>query len=127
MALWGKYLAVTSLDSGPVFLSEKEKIAGWQSRNDIAYSPQVQLPDQLPHGGFDEWYVFDSPRDLGQLWRGNVFETPKAGGHIADFVNFGDFARITPKCKLYLVSSGSNSNEFSPNSTLPMGMRFSPS
>lgn len=23
---------------------------------------------------------------------GGVFETPKAGGHIADFVNFGDFA-----------------------------------
>jgi hypothetical protein len=92
MAFLGKYVAVTSLDSGPLYPSEEEKIAGWQSRNGIAYSPQVQLPEQLPHGGFDEWYIFDSPKDLGQIWRGAVFETPKAAGHITDFVNIGDFA-----------------------------------
>jgi hypothetical protein len=97
MALLQKYVAVTSLDSGSLFLSEEEKIAGRQSRNEIAYSPQVQSPEQLRHGGFDEWYIFDSPTKLGQLWRGNVFEMPPTTDHIAAFANFGDFAPHKPE------------------------------
>jgi hypothetical protein len=124
MALLGKYVAVTSLDSGPLFLSEEEKIAGWQSRNDIAYSPQVQLPDQLPHGGFDEWYVFDSPKDLGQLWRGNVFETPKAAGHIADFVNFGDFAPHNPEVQAVLSLFWEQLERIQPESYVADGNAF---
>jgi hypothetical protein len=120
----GKYVAVTSLDSGPLFLSEEEKIAGWQSRNDIAYSPQVQLPDQLPHGGFDEWYVFDSPKDLGQLWRGNVFETPKAAGHIADFVNFGDFAPHNPEVQALLSLFWEQLERIQPESYVADGNAF---
>ena len=36
-----KYIAVTSLDSGPKILTDEEKGFGWQSRNDIAYSPKL--------------------------------------------------------------------------------------
>jgi hypothetical protein len=93
--LLGKYIAVTSLDSGPLELTDEEKRAGWQSRNEIAYSPQIQSPEGLPYGecaGFDEWYVFESPFDLGQLWHGNVFEAPLTSGHVSTFVNFLDFA-----------------------------------
>jgi len=124
IALLGKYVAVTSLDSGPLFLSEEGKIAGWQSRNDIAYSRQVQLPEQLPHGGFDEWYVFDSPKDLGQLWRGNVFETPKAAGHIADFVNFGDFAPHSPTRKLLIASRNRKLGKSTHYKRAPLWSRF---
>ena len=92
MALVGKYVAVTSLDSGPLFLSDEDKAEGWQSRDEVAYSPRIQSPIQLWHGGFDEWYVFDSPKSLGKLWRGNVFEMPPTTEHVATFVNFGDFA-----------------------------------
>jgi hypothetical protein len=97
VALLGKYVAVTSLDSGPLFLTEDEKIAGWQSRNDVAYSPQIRSPEQLRHGGFDEWFIFNSPKELGQLWSGNVFEIPTTADHIAAFVNFGDFAPHNPE------------------------------
>jgi hypothetical protein len=124
IALLGKYVAVTSLDSGPLFLSEEEKIAGWQSRNDIAYSPQVQLPEPLPHGGFDEWYVFDSPKELGQLWRGNVFETPKAAGHIADFVNFGDFAPHNPEVQTLLSLFWEQLERIQPESYVADGNAF---
>jgi hypothetical protein len=96
-ALLSKYVAVTWLDSGSVVLREEEKIAGWQSRNDIAYSPLIHSPEKLRHGGFDEWYIFDSPKELGQLWHGNVFETPTTTSHIATFVNFGDFAPHNPE------------------------------
>jgi hypothetical protein len=39
-SLAGKYIAVTSLDSGPMILTEEEKIWGWYIRNEIAYSPK---------------------------------------------------------------------------------------
>lgn len=90
----GKYLAVTSQDSGPLHLTDEEKVAGWQSRNEIAYIPKVQSPLAFRHGecgGFDEWYVFDSPRDLGKIWRDNVFEAPITPGVVSTFVNFGTF------------------------------------
>jgi hypothetical protein len=65
-------------------LIDEEERVGWQSRNEIAYSPQVQSvhdwrTEKLPGGecaGFNEWYLSDSPFDLEQLWRGNVFEPP---------------------------------------------------
>jgi hypothetical protein len=92
----GKYIAVTSLDSGPVNLNEQQKSTGWTSHGDIAYSPQVQSVDNLRHrecGGFDEWYVFESPLDLGQVWKGNsVFEAPLNRGQVSVFVNFLGFS-----------------------------------
>ena len=43
-------------------------------------------------GGFDEWYVFQNPADLGQVVHGNIFETPSTAGQVQVFVNFGSFA-----------------------------------
>jgi hypothetical protein len=48
-SLAGKYVAVTSLDSGPMILTEEEKGLGWHSRNEIAYSPK----NHLVEGGSD--------------------------------------------------------------------------
>jgi hypothetical protein len=98
--LLGKYIAVTSLDSGPLTLTDEERTAGWHTRNEIAYSPQIHTAEQLPYGecaGFDEWYVFESPFDLGQLWHGNIFEAPLAEGQVSTFVNFLDFALSNPE------------------------------
>src|SRR5882762_3035070 len=96
----GKYIAVTSLDSGPLTPTDEEKRAGWRNQNEIAYSPQIESAERLPYGecaGFDEWYVFESPFDLGQLWHGNVFEAPMTSGQVSTFVNFLDFALHNPE------------------------------
>lgn len=104
--LGGKYIAVTSLDSGPMFLMDEEKALGWQSRNEIAYSPQITLSkDGGTEGatssqcaGYDEWYIFDSPFDLGMLCHGNVFESSLTPGNVWTFVNYdAGFALHNPK------------------------------
>lgn len=69
----GKYVAITSLDSGALVPTEKEIAAGWQNHGDIAYSPKIQNQD-VPHGGWDEWYIFSRPADLGiSRIRENIF------------------------------------------------------
>ena len=83
-----KYLAVTSIDSGPLVLSNGEKDAGWKSRGGIAYSPRIESVEGLPHDGFDEWYVFNAPVDLGETLAGNIFEVPLGPGRVAVFVNY---------------------------------------
>lgn len=95
-AVVGKYVAVTSLDSGPMALTDAEERDGWRNRNEIAYSPQIQSAgnartERSPGGcaGFNKWYVFNSPFDLGELWHGNVFEAPPTSGQVCRFVNFG--------------------------------------
>ena len=105
-SLAGKYVAVTSLDSGPMILTEEEKGLGWHSRNEIAYSPQVTMSEDgrlkgvsaEQCGGYDEWYVFDSPHDLGALCDGNVFESDLPAGKIWTFVNYdAGFALHNPE------------------------------
>jgi hypothetical protein len=105
-ALVGKYIAVTSLDSGPKNLTDEEKSLGWRSRNNIAYSPQIILSEDghlkgewaCQCGGYDEWYVFESHRDLGALCEGNVFESDLEAGTIWAFVNYSDgFALHNPE------------------------------
>jgi hypothetical protein len=105
-SLAGKYIAVTSLDSGPMILTEEEKIWGWYIRNEIAYSPQITLSEDggiagvtaSQCAGYDEWYVFDPPHDLGALCDGNVFESDLKAGKIWTFVNYDDgFALHNPE------------------------------
>lgn len=99
-ALLGKYIAITSHDSGSLIPTEEEKRAGWQSPNEIAYSPQIQWGERLPHrecGGFDEWYVFKHPSDLGHIWHGEVFEAPLTSGQVSTFANFLGFALHNPE------------------------------
>ncbi len=94
-----KYIAVTSCDSGPLCLNDEQKAEGWERRKDIAYSPKVTSVDALPRDQFDEWYVFDTPHDLGQLVPSgrNIFETPLVKGQVQVFVNFLGFAFHCPE------------------------------
>jgi hypothetical protein len=85
----GKYLAVISFDSGSLSLSDAEKANGWQSRNGIAYSPRIEAIEGLPGtDGYDEWYVFESPADLGTLCHTNPFDPRPGPGQVHAYVNF---------------------------------------
>jgi hypothetical protein len=85
----GKFVAITSIDSGSLVPSEKEMAAGWQSRGKISYSPKIQSVAEVPSAGWDEWYIFDKPVDLGTSHLGeNIFESPQEQGHLSDFVNY---------------------------------------
>jgi hypothetical protein len=95
----GKYLAVTAIDSAPLEVTEEDKVAGWETRKNIAYSPRIKSVAELPHEnrhgrceGFDEWYVFDRPIDLGQRFTGNIFEAGVEAGRVESFVNYYGFA-----------------------------------
>jgi hypothetical protein len=96
----GRYLAVTSLDSGPLDLNEEEIASGWQRRGDIAYSPRIESVEKLRYGvcaGYDEWYVSESPLDLGQIIAGNIFEARLGPGRVQAFVNFIGFGFHDPE------------------------------
>jgi hypothetical protein len=88
----GRYLAVTSFDSGRLFLDKDQESGAWVSRNDIAYSPKIVSVNGLPHDGYDEWYLFDAPVDLGVVSEGNVFVTPTEVGRVKIFANFYGFS-----------------------------------
>lgn len=93
----GKYVVITSIDSGQLVPADKEIAAGWESRGKIAYSPKIQNAEQLPRAGWDEWYVFDNPTDLGTSHLAeNIFEAPQEQGHVSVFVNYG-FALYPPE------------------------------
>jgi len=88
-----KYLAVTSIDSGALQLTDQEKNDGWwttesakvfrgsswgdrEDRNDwkVAYSPRLNSIHGLPNEthdecceGFDEWYVFDRTAPVEEI------------------------------------------------------------
>jgi hypothetical protein len=93
----GKYVAVTSIDSGQLIPTDKETAAGWQSRAKIAYSPKIEDAQELPHDGYDEWYIFNTPTDLGTSHLAeNIFEVPQEQGHVSVLVNYG-FALDPPE------------------------------
>jgi hypothetical protein len=54
-----RFVAVTSLDSGPLRLSPDDITAGWQQSGSLAVSPRSASPASLPLGGWDEWFVFE--------------------------------------------------------------------
>jgi len=86
----GKYVAVTSIDSSQLTLTDKEKAAGWQSRAKIACSPKIENAEELPREGWDEWYIFNTPIDLGTSHLAeNIFEVPQEQGHLSVLVNYG--------------------------------------
>ena len=123
-AVLGKYVAVTSLDSGQLRVTDEEKNAGWLSRDGIAYSPKVQSTENLPHGGYDEWYIFDSPKDLGEIWQGNVFEAPTTPGHISVFINFGYFAPHNPEVEPLVSLFWQQVDRIQPESYVADGNEF---
>ena len=93
----GKYVAITSIDSGELVPTEKESVAGWRSHERIAYSPKIQNAEDIPREGWDEWYIFGSATELGTSHLAeNVFEVPHDQGHVSVFVNYG-FALHPPE------------------------------
>jgi hypothetical protein len=95
----GKYIAITSIDSGPLVPTDEETAAGWETRGKIAYSPKVQNIKGLSRAGWDELYIFDNPTDLGTSHlEENVFEVPQEQGHVSVFVNYC-FALHQPEMK----------------------------
>lgn len=95
----GRYVAVTSLDSGPVCLNDIDRAAGWEFAGGIAYSPKIQQVEMLPRDQFDEWYVFVQPANLGEAAPSpqNIFESEIEQGKVHRFVNFGGFALHAPE------------------------------
>jgi hypothetical protein len=122
--LVGKYVAVTSLDSGVLRLTEEEERTGWRSRGGVAYSPQVRSVATLPHGGFDEWYIFDSPKELGQVWQGNDFEVPSTSDYISVFVNYGGFAPHNPEVEALVALFWKQLDQIQPESYVADGDQF---
>ena len=86
----GKYVAITSFDSGPLRLTEEQRSAGWISRGGIAYSPKIHHVNLVPQAYFSESYVFVAPPDLGVLAdpNRNIFQAEMQQGQVQAFVNF---------------------------------------
>jgi hypothetical protein len=85
----GKYVAITSFDSDTLVPNDEETAAGWKTRGNIAYSPKVQHIKGIPREGWDEWYIFENPTDLGTSHlKENVFEVPLSRGNVSVFVNY---------------------------------------
>jgi hypothetical protein len=85
----GKYIAITSIDSGQLVPTAEEMAAGWKARGEIAYSPKVQNIYDVRRDGWDEWYIFDNPIDFGKSHRqDNIFVVPQEAGHVSVFVNY---------------------------------------
>ena len=84
-----KYVAITSIDSGVLQLTDKNKTAGWQSNGNIGYSPKIKNATTVPSDGWSEWYIFEAPTDLGvSHLEENIFEVPHDAGHVSVFVNY---------------------------------------
>lgn len=101
----GKYVAITSIDSGQLMPTDKETAAGWLSRARIAYSPKIENVQDVPRAGYDEWYIFDAPTDLGTSHLGeNIFEITPERGHLGVFVNYGFALHPPDRADKHLVT-----------------------
>jgi hypothetical protein len=54
----GKYLVVTSFDSGPLKLTDEEFKRGWLQHDELAINPFVESVADIPYDEYDEWYIF---------------------------------------------------------------------
>jgi len=100
-AILGRYLVVTSIDSGSPWLTEAQRAVGWQVRSGMAYSQRVSSVEELFYQrdgtdcpGFDEWYVFDTPpQHLGEILCGNPFAegSQPQPGRVLVMVGWGAF------------------------------------
>lgn len=93
-----KYIAITSTDSGSFFPTTEQVSSGWTIRNGIAYSPSIKVVETLPREGWDEWYVFDAPADLGGMaaQRSNPFVASLSRGEVYAFINYNDLGLHLP-------------------------------
>jgi hypothetical protein len=127
-----RYVAVTSIDSGIRQLTELEQAAGWQVRRGIGYSPLIRSIDNLQYQldgdeapGYDEWYVFESPNDLGERSQGNVFieQFAPARGRTAVFVDWLAFVlhNSTPSAQTLVELFWKQIDEIEPESYISDG------
>ena len=78
----GKYLSITSYDSGPLPLAPEDLKQGWSQHGALAVSPCIRSLDLLPGDQFDEWYIFPEP---------TPFDDYKV------FVNYSGFSLLFPE------------------------------
>ena len=57
----GKYLVITSFNSGPLVLNASDFENGWLKHDELAINPSVRSVSHIPYGEYDEWYIFDRP------------------------------------------------------------------
>jgi len=103
-----KYLALTAIDSGVLEVTDLEKATGWKTRKGVAYSPRIKSVAGLPHeerhgycdAGFDEWYVFKEPTDIGERRETNIFEAHFQLGCIWVFVVFSRWGLHDPSMQV---------------------------
>jgi len=81
--LSGKFLHITSFDSGPITPNEEEIKLGWRMQNDVMVSPPLCEGLLVPHEQYDEWYISNS-----EIIFHAEFEI---------FVNYGGFHLASPK------------------------------
>jgi hypothetical protein len=100
-----RYLVVTCVDGGAVRLSPNQFTAGWEIRRGIGYSPRLACIDDVPHQidgrnapGYDEFYTFEAPCDLGERSEGNMFleQFAPAPGRTVVFVQWMSFVLHSP-------------------------------
>jgi hypothetical protein len=82
---------VTSYDSGPLRVTDEQKLSGWIDRGGITYSPRIESLDMVPVCIYDEWYVVKAPADLGAIREGDISDTPLSLGHLEVFVSYYAF------------------------------------
>jgi hypothetical protein len=96
----GRYLVVTEIDSGTPWLTETQQARKWRLQGGMAYSPRIATVEELFYQrdgldtpGFDEWYVFDAPRELGEILLGNpsLPENAPKPGRLLTFVGWLSF------------------------------------
>lgn len=85
----GRYVAITSFDSGSLIPSPDEVAEGWRSSGGIAYSPRIHDALAVPHDQYDEWYVLDAPEDLGKVSDPFSPEATSSDKRLYVFVNYG--------------------------------------
>ncbi len=94
-AIVGRYLAISTVDSGSYEPSEQDRAGGWSASGGVAYSPRIDSVAALPPycygqcAGYDEWYIFpNQPPLLGSICHENVFTADIGPGNVFQFVNF---------------------------------------
>ncbi len=63
----GKFVIITSFDSGPFVPTDDMIKRGWVLKSGMAHSPRISHPDELPCDQYDEWYIFPSRTEIDPL------------------------------------------------------------
>jgi hypothetical protein len=129
----GKYLAVTSIDSGSLRITDQEKNDGWWTSEaakvftatswnprdyggKVAYSPKLTSIHGLPNethdeccGGFNEWYIFE--------------QSPPAT-EMEVFVNWGGFSLCDSRYQEWADRFWEQLTRFRPESYIAQGTGF---